>query len=127
MSLRTGCALVALLLLGACARGGGVWPFGSGGAATPVAASPNDAVVGNDPVVTFAARAQPGAGDRVTLANGGVASIRVTRAYHSANGRECREVLVGGGMAERQRTVCQTEAGWAEVRPLLRGGGAGRP
>jgi hypothetical protein len=115
--------LAAMLLLGACAR----MPFGSRDAATPAAAQPTNAVVGNDPVVAFAARAQPGSADRITLASGQPVSVRVTRAYISANGRECRELAVGGGMSERQRLVCATEAGWAEVRPLLRGGGTARP
>jgi hypothetical protein len=84
-------------------------------------------VVGNDPVVAFAAQAQPGSADRVVLAGGQASNVRVTRAYISANGRECREVAVGSGMTERQRLVCATEAGWAEVRPLLRGGGTARP
>jgi hypothetical protein len=122
---RRAVSVTLCLLLGACAGGGG-W-FGSRDASAPAQAVPANAVVGNDPIVAFAARAQPGSGERVTLANGQAATVRVTRAYHSANGRECREVLVGSGMAERQRLVCVTEAGWAEVRPLLRGGGAARP
>lgn len=116
--------LTLCLLLGACAGGG--W-FGNRDAAAPASAGPVTGTVGNDPVVAFAARAQPGAADRVTLANGQPATVRVTRAYHSANGRECREVRVGSGMSERQSLVCATDAGWAEVRPLLRGGGTVRP
>jgi hypothetical protein len=117
------CGLALLLLLGAC----GSMPFGARNAAAPAASAPPGTVVGNDPVVAFAAQAQPGSSDRIVLAGGQPASVRVTRAYISANGRECREVAVGSGMSERQRLVCATEAGWAEVRPLLRGGGTARP
>jgi hypothetical protein len=123
--LRAACALGLAAGLGACAGGGPSW-FGRGAATAPAVSNPN-VVASSDPVVVFAASAQPGAGNRVTLPNGQAATVRLVRSYHSANGRECREVLVGGGIAERQRLVCATENGWAEVRPLLRGGGAARP
>ncbi|MGG5812505.1 hypothetical protein [Falsiroseomonas sp. CW058] len=126
--LRPATALFALALLGACARGqqASFWPFGGRGAADPAAAAAVPAVPG-DPVVAFAARAQPGTSDRVTLPGGQAATVRLVRAYHSANGRECREVRVAAGLAERARIVCAAEGGWAEARPLLRGGGATRP
>lgn len=118
-------ALAMLAGVGACAGGGPSW-FNRGAATQPAASNPN-ALASNDPVVVFAASAQPGAGNRITLANGQAATVRLVRSYHSANGRECREVLVGSGMADRQRLVCATENGWAERPALLRGGGAPRP
>lgn len=123
---RIACAIAALTLLAGCSGGRGLaWPFGSrdSAVATPAPGTP---VPSNDPVVVFAARAQPGTQDRVTLADGQPATLRLVRVYHSANGRECREVMVNAGMAERQRVVCAANGGWTEARPLLRGG-AGRP
>jgi putative hemolysin len=124
-------ALVALGLLGGCARvqPASLWPFGSRGTAPATAgtAAPAAAAASSDPVVAFAARAQPGASDRVTLADGQPATVQLARSYHSANGRECREVRVTAGMAERARVVCAAEGGWVEARPLLRGGGGSRP
>jgi hypothetical protein len=77
------CGLAILLLLGACA------PAALRRPGTPRRRPPPSRamrVVGNDPVVAFAARAQPGSADRVVLAGGQAASVRVTRAYISANG-----------------------------------------
>lgn len=79
-------------------------------------------VVSTDPVIAFAARAQPGQNDRVTLENGQSASVRLVRSYHAASGRECRELVVGAGLEERQRLICAGETGWSDARPLLRGG-----
>ncbi|MBL6076589.1 hypothetical protein JMJ56_01145 [Belnapia sp. T18] len=80
-----------------------------------------------DPLVAFAATAQPGAETTLALASGGPTRVRVLRAYNAASGRECREVLVGSGLGERARLVCGAEGQWAEARPLLRGGGLQRP
>jgi hypothetical protein len=114
---------VALLLPG-CAGGGG-WPFGRGGATT---AAPATAAEPSDPVLAFAARSQPGTQERITLANGQPATVRLVRAYHAASGRECREVALGTGLGERSRLLCATpEGGWSESRTLLRGGGIPRP
>lgn len=122
--------LAALTLLGACAgRGPSLsWPsFGRGATQAQPASPASLPVPAGDPVLAFAATAQPGAADRITLPGGQPASIRLVRAYHSANGRECREVLVAAGMAERSRIVCAGETGWVEARPLMRGGATGRP
>lgn len=123
-------ALIPLLALGACARGaasGGGWGFGrDGAAAAPTATQP--AQPPSDPLLAFAARAQPGAQESLTLTDGQPATVRLVRSYNAASGRECRELQVGTGMAERARLVCATPGGgWAEARPLLRGGGIGRP
>ncbi len=80
-----------------------------------------------DPIVAFAATAQPGAETTLALPDSGTARVRVLRAYNAASGRECREVLIGAGMSERTRLVCGAEGQWAEARPLLRGGGLQRP
>ncbi|NKC33036.1 DVU3141 family protein [Falsiroseomonas selenitidurans] len=114
--------LLGMLALSGCARG-------LGSLAGPTAAAPASApAVPADPVVAFAGRARPGAAERLTLADGQTAQVRLVRAYNAASGRECRELLVGAGMVERSRLVCATPDGsWAEARPLLRGGGAGRP
>lgn len=113
--------VMALLAVAGCARLGGDG-LGGGAVAPGVAALPAD------PIVAFAGRARPGAQDRVVMADGQVAQVRLVRAYNAASGRECRELLVGSGMVERARLVCATgNGGWAEARPLLRGGGAGRP
>lgn len=124
---RAAVALLLLAPLGACSGSGvSLWPFGGTDAAVPAAGGPVTAVASNDPVVIFAAGAQPGTVSRITLANGQSANVRLVRSYFSANGRECREVLVSAGPAERNRVVCAAETGWTEARPLLRGG-AGRP
>lgn len=122
----TALGLSGLLVLAGCA-GGGRLSLGRPAAApaTPPAAA---AAAPSDPLLAFAARAQPGTQESVTLADGQPASLRLVRAYHAASGRECREVAVGTGMAERSRLVCgSAAAGWAESRPLLPGGGVGRP
>jgi hypothetical protein len=107
-----------LALLAGCGRFGG-------GDAAPAAAVPPPP---QDPVVAFAASAQPGATSRIALAGGQATPVRLLRSYNAASGRECREVLVGAGNASRPQLVCRTESGdWAAARPLLRGGGAGRP
>jgi hypothetical protein len=116
--------LSALLALGGCAGGGG-WSLGRQGAAPATAAA---AAAPSDPLLAFAARAQPGDRESLTLAGGQPATVRLVRAYHAASGRECREIAVGTGMAERSRLVCGSDGGgWAESRPLLPGGGVGRP
>jgi hypothetical protein len=113
-------ALLALLALGACAGRDG--QSAGGPAAQPVAAAPTD------PVVAFAAQAQPGAESRIILAGGQPANVRLLRSYNAASGRECREVLVGAGTTQRAQLVCQAEGGaWVAARPLLRGGGVARP
>ena len=121
------CLVVSIGLLAGCGSGlGGLRsPFGAGRSATPVAAAPIPP--SNDPVIAYAARAQPGQEGRVTLEGGQTATVRVLRAYNAASGRECREVLVGAGLTERTRLVCAAETGWADARPLLRGGGAAQP
>lgn len=119
---RAAIALVALLAISGCARLGG--EGGAGG----TAAAPGVGVASSDPVVVFAGRARPGAQERVVMADGQSAQVRLVRTYNAASGRECRELLVGSGMVERPRLVCATgNGGWTEARPLLRGGGAGRP
>ena len=118
---RAAIALVALLAISGCARLGGEGV--AGGSAPP----PGIGVASSDPVVVFAGRARPGTQERVVMADGQSAQVRVVRSYNAASGRECRELLVGSGMVERPRLVCATgNGGWAEARPLLRGGGAGR-
>jgi hypothetical protein len=128
--------LLALGLLGGCARGNpglsfvNAWPFGSGAGTAAAAPGAPAVVASDDPVIVFAARAQPGQQDRVTLPGGQSATVRLVRAYAAASGRECREVVVGSGLGERSRLLCNGEGGWAEARPLLRGGAfssAGRP
>jgi len=121
--LRASLLLVGLLVLSGCAR------FGATGAAAPGARGvPGTGIAASsDPVVVWAGQARPGATDRVTLANGQAAQVRLVRSYYAASGRECREVLVGAGMVERPQLVCAVPGGWAEARPLLRGGGAARP
>ena len=95
---------------------------GAGAPAAPVAvAEPMD------PLVAFAANAQPGAETTLALPSSGPTRVRVLRAYNAASGRECREVLVGSGLGERARLVCGAEGQWAEARPLLRGSGLQRP
>lgn len=106
--------MTGLLLLGACAGS----PFGqpAQSAAQAVAAPP-------DPIADFAAQATPGASGSVRLAGGQPATVRMTRSYYAASGRECREVLVGAGIAQRSQVVCKAEGdGWVASRPLLRGG-----
>ncbi|MGG5888398.1 DVU3141 family protein [Falsiroseomonas sp. HC035] len=115
-------ALLGLLVVSGCAR------MGSEGMAGGVSAAPNVAAASTDPLVVFASRARPGAQERVVMADGQSAQVRLVRSYNAASGRECRELMVGSGMIERPRLVCATgNGGWAEARPLLRGGGAGRP
>ena len=81
-----------------------------------------------DPVVAFAAQAQPGQEWRILLADGQSTPARLARSYHAASGRECREVLLGTGAGQQSQLVCQAETGgWVAARPLLRGGGASRP
>ena len=117
--------LSVLLALGGCAGGGGL-SLGRQGAAP--AARTAAAPAPSDPLLAFAARAQPGAQESLTLADGQPASVRLVRAYHAASGRECREIAVGAGMSERSRLVCgSATSGWVETRPLLPGGGVGRP
>lgn len=112
--------LVGVLALSGCARLGA---DGLGSRPAP----PAGAAASTDPLVVWAGRAQPGAVERVTLADGQTAQVRMVRAYNAASGRECRELLVGSGMVERARLVCAVPGGWVEARPLLRGGGAARP
>lgn len=115
-------ALPVLLGLSGCARLGGEGM--AGGAAGPGGV----AAPSSDPVVIFASRARPGSQERLVLADGQAAQVRLVRVYNAASGRECRELLVGSGMVERSRLICGTaNGGWAEARPLLRGGGAARP
>jgi hypothetical protein len=81
-----------------------------------------------DPVVAFAAQAQPGLESRILLPDGQSTTARLARSYSAASGRECREVLLGTGAAQRSQLVCQAEnGGWVAARPLLRGGAASRP
>lgn len=116
-----GVLLGAGLMLSGCA-GGLSFNRGSPSAAPAAAVPPSD------PLLAFVARSQPGAQDRIVLASGQPASVRLVRAYNAASGRECREVAVGTGMAERPRVICATpDGGWAETRTLLRGGGIPRP
>jgi hypothetical protein len=110
-------ALLAGVLVG-CADGG------AGQRAAVTAAPPAP----TDPVVAFAAQAQPGQESRILLAGGQSTTARLARSYNAASGRECREVLLGTGAAQRSQLVCQAEnGGWVASRPLLRGGGASRP
>ncbi len=121
---RTRIAGLALMVLGlglltGCAA---TTAPGAGTSAAPiVAAGPMD------PLVAFAATAQPGAEATLALPGNGPARVRVLRAYNAASGRECREVLIGAGLGERTRLVCGADGQWAEARPLLRGGGLQRP
>lgn len=81
-----------------------------------------------DPVVAFAAQAQPGQESRILLAGGQSTTARLTRSYNAASGRECREVLLGTGAGQQSQLVCRAETGgWVAARPLLRGGDASRP
>lgn len=92
----------------------------SGSATAPAASAAPP--VPTDPIVAFAATSPPGAQASLSLA-GGRTPVQVTRSYHAASGRECREVLVGAGTGARAQLVCQGEGGaWAAARPLLRGG-----
>jgi uncharacterized SAM-binding protein YcdF (DUF218 family) len=117
--------LATILVLPGCAGLTAAWPF-SRQAAAP--APPPAAAVPADPVLAFAARAQPGSQDRITLADGQSATARLVRAYNAASGRECREVAVVTSAGERARVICATpEGSWAETRMLLRGGGIPRP
>ena len=110
-------ALLAGVLLG-CASDG------AGQRAAIMAAPPAP----TDPVVAFAAQAQPGTESRILLAGGQSTTARLARSYSAASGRECREVLLGTGAAQQSQLVCQAEhGGWVTTRPLLRGGAASRP
>lgn len=113
-------AALGMISLSGCA---GITAPGASVPVTPaaVAAQPTD------PVVAFAANAQPGSETMLALPGSGTTRLRLLRAYNAASGRECREVLVGGGTGERARLVCGAEGQWAEARPLLRGGGLQRP
>jgi hypothetical protein len=120
---------LGLILLGACSSGGsglGGLSFGASRTASS-AAAPAPLPASDDPVIAFASRARPGDEDRLTLAGGQPATVRLVRSYNAASGRVCREVAVGAGMAERIRLICGNEAGWSEARPLLRGGGVAPP
>lgn len=109
--------LLAVVVLGGCA---GSAP----GQQAAVAAPPPP----TDPVVAFAAQAQPGSESRILLADGQSTTARLARSYSAASGRECREVLLGTGAGQHSRLVCQAEnGGWVATRPLLRGGATGRP
>ena len=109
--------LLAVVTLGGCADDAP----GHEGAVT-VAPPPTD------PVVAFAAQAQPGLESRILLADGQSTTARLARSYNAASGRECREVLLGTGAGQHSRLVCQAEnGGWVATRPLLRGGATGRP
>lgn len=117
---RTSILAVALLagLLGGCTGD-------DAGQQAPVTAAPPTPT---DPVVAFAARAEPGAESRILLPDGQSMTARLARSYSAASGRECREVLLGTGAAQHSRLVCQAETGgWVAARPLLRGGATGRP
>jgi hypothetical protein len=110
-------ALLAGVLVG-CADSG------AGQRAAVTAAPPAP----TDPVVTFAAQAQPGQESRILLAGGQSTTARLARSYSAASGRECREVMLGTGAGQHSRLVCQAEnGGWVATRPLLRGGATGRP
>jgi hypothetical protein len=119
---RTGLLLLACAALAGCA--GGRLPWSQRGAeAQATAPAPT-----RDPIAAFAAQAEPGAAQNVTMSDGRAATVRLVRAYYAASGRPCREVLVGAGMTQRSQVVCQGEDGaWAPARPLLRGGGVARP
>jgi hypothetical protein len=78
-----------------------------------------------DPVVAFAARAQPGATE-LLLDAGRPVRATLVRAYHAASGRDCRQVQLDTGAEMRLRLVCSEGGRWAEARPLLRGSGAAR-
>lgn len=119
--LRVLVVLLGLLMLSGCARLGA--ERGSAGQAGTVAST----LASSDPLVIWAGQARPGAAERVALANGQTAQVRLVRAYNAASGRECRELLVASGMIERSRLVCAVPGGWIEAAPLLRGGGAARP
>lgn len=111
--------LLAVVVLGGCAGG-----RPGQQAAVPAAAPPPP----TDPIMAFAAQAQPGAESRILLADGQSTTARLARSYSAASGRECREVLLGTGAGQHSRLVCQTEnGGWVAARPLLRGGATGRP
>ena len=114
---RIAVTLLAVAVLGGCAGSGPVQQ-----AAVPAAAPPTD------PVVAFAAQAQPGSESRILLADGQSTTARLARSYSAASGRECREVLLGTGAGQHSRLVCQAEnGGWVATRPLLRGGATGHP
>ena len=107
-------ALLGLVLLGGCA----------GHTVDRTAFPATGPATTTDPVASFASTAAPGSQGNVTLTGGQPASVRLTRAYISAGGRECREVAIGGGTAQRSQLICQQENGaWAPARPLLRGAG----
>ena len=86
----TALGLSGLLVLSGCA-GAGRLSLGRTGVAP---ATPPTAAAPTDPLLAFAARAQPGTQESVTLADGQPASLRLVRAYHAASGRECREISV---------------------------------
>jgi hypothetical protein len=110
--------LLAVAVLGGCA---GVGPVRQ--ATVPAAPPPP-----TDPVVAFAAQAQPGSESRILLADGQSTTARLARSYSAASGRECREIMLGTGAGQHSRLVCQAEnGGWVATRPLLRGGATGRP
>ena len=111
------------MMLGPLAGCAAMMPGGSvGTAAQPVAAAEP-----MSPLVAFAAAAQPGSETTLGMPGGGIARVRLLRAYNAASGRECREVLIGSGLDERTRLVCGADGQWAEARPLLRGGGLQGP
>jgi hypothetical protein len=92
------------------------------------AAAPVAPPAPTDPVVAFAAQAQPGQEARILLASGQSTMARLARSYSAASGRECREVLLGTGAGQQSQLVCQADhGGWVAARPLLRGGGTSRP
>ena len=109
--------MLAVVVLGGCADGA---PRQQAAVAAPPPPT--------DPVVAFAAQAQPGAESRILLADGQSTTARLARSYSAASGRECREVLLGTGAGQHSRLVCQAEnGGWVATRPLLRGGVTSRP
>jgi hypothetical protein len=107
-------SLLALALLGGC----GSTPGGSADNMAPVQVE-----TPRDPVVAFAVRATPGQSGTVQTAEG-TQTVRLSRAYFAASGRECREVVVGAGLQERSRLVCLDRGRWVDARSLLRGGSA---
>ncbi|MBP0443192.1 hypothetical protein J8J14_00240 [Roseomonas sp. SSH11] len=130
-------ALLALPALAGCAKGAAEqswWnPIGLGPAPTspPPATNVVLPVRAADPVAAFAARAQAGQVETVSLPGGGrTVTARMVRAYNAASGRECREVQFGAAVpgGAPGATYCNDPAqGWVAARSLLRGGAVYRP
>ncbi|SHJ05287.1 common-antigen outer membrane protein [Roseomonas rosea] len=131
-------ALLALPALSGCASGTAEqswWnPMGLGPAPTSPPPATNVVVPARpaDPLAAFAARAQAGQTETVSVPGSGrVVAARMVRSYNAASGRECRELQFGpSGVAGGApgATYCNDPTqGWVAARALLRGGAVYRP